>query len=413
MLQWQQQKVFSLNGRSALPGQGHQNLHVDWAAAVAPGDYQITNSIWMLDDFTPENGATRVVPGSHRWGRLPKDALADPGAPHPDEVLVVGKAGTCVVFNSHLWHGGTLNQTAKPRRAIHAAFVRRDQRQQTVFPTTCTTRPTSASPPPSATSSRSDQAISPDNWALRCYRHPRAICHSDLGKAVTPEASGEAQGEHWRSAGRRALPVGLSINEVSRQTRIREAVIWGIELDNYALCGGDFYARGHIRAIAQVVGIDSVPLIQEFDARRQEQEARRQAEADNLRTSMLLAPRPSNATSAARPANSASSCKSADLPVGLRDQAARPGPAPASPTYRRRQRRRVVLSTALCLVVLAIFGVEAYHFGQDMRPSSENTAQAAFNRSSAPSTPNQPRPSPAGRNRPRRQPTPPRLPSKP
>jgi cytoskeletal protein RodZ len=92
---------------------------------------------------------------------------------------------------------------------------------------------------------------------------------------------------------------GLSINEVSRQTRIREAVIWGIELDNYALCGGDFYARGHIRAIAQVVGIDSVPLIEEFDARRREQEARRQAEADKLRTSMLLAPRPSNATNSA------------------------------------------------------------------------------------------------------------------
>jgi ectoine hydroxylase-related dioxygenase (phytanoyl-CoA dioxygenase family) len=133
VLQWQPEKVFSLNGRSALPGRGHQNLHVDWASAVAPGGYQITNSIWMLDDFTPGNGATRVVPGSHRWGRLPKDALADPGAPHPDEVLVLGAAGTCVVFNSHLWHGGTLNRTGAPRRAIHAAFVRRDQRQQTVF----------------------------------------------------------------------------------------------------------------------------------------------------------------------------------------------------------------------------------------------------------------------------------------
>ena len=38
-----------------------------------------------------------------------------------------------MVFNSHLWHGGTLNRTDAPRRAIHAAFVRRDQQQQTVF----------------------------------------------------------------------------------------------------------------------------------------------------------------------------------------------------------------------------------------------------------------------------------------
>jgi ectoine hydroxylase-related dioxygenase (phytanoyl-CoA dioxygenase family) len=133
VLGWQPEKVFSLNGRSARPGQGHQNLHVDWSGAVAPGDYQITNSIWMLDDFTADNGATRVVPGSHRWGQVPKDAMTDPGAPHPDEVLVLGSAGTCVVFNSHLWHGGTLNRTTAPRRAIHAAFVRRDQRQQTVF----------------------------------------------------------------------------------------------------------------------------------------------------------------------------------------------------------------------------------------------------------------------------------------
>jgi ectoine hydroxylase-related dioxygenase (phytanoyl-CoA dioxygenase family) len=133
VLQWQPEMVFSLNGRSALPGQGHQGLHVDWSGAVAPGDYQIANSIWMLDDFTAENGATRVVPGSHRWGRLPKDDLADPSAPHPDELLVTGAAGTCVVFNSHLWHGGSLNRTGAPRRAIHAAFVRRDQRQQTVF----------------------------------------------------------------------------------------------------------------------------------------------------------------------------------------------------------------------------------------------------------------------------------------
>src|ERR1700744_1093966 len=129
VLGWQPEKVFSLNGRSALPGRGHQNLHVDWAGPVAPGEYQITNSIWMLDDFTAENGATRVVPGSHRWGRVPKDALADPAAPHPDEVLVTGTAGTCVVFNSHLWHGGTLNRTGAPRQGIQAAPVRLHPRQ--------------------------------------------------------------------------------------------------------------------------------------------------------------------------------------------------------------------------------------------------------------------------------------------
>jgi ectoine hydroxylase-related dioxygenase (phytanoyl-CoA dioxygenase family) len=133
VLDWQDFKVFSLNGRAALPGQGHQGLHVDWGAAVPPGDYQICNSIWMLDDFTADNGATRIVPGSHRWGRLPQDDMADSRQPHPDEILVLGSAGTAVIFNSHLWHGGTLNRTSQPRRGLHSAYVRRDKKQQTVF----------------------------------------------------------------------------------------------------------------------------------------------------------------------------------------------------------------------------------------------------------------------------------------
>lgn len=125
-------KLFSLNGRAALAGQGRQALHTDWPEAVAPGCYQVCNSIWMLDDFTLENGATRVVPGTHRCGRRPSEAMADPFEPHPGEILLTGKAGTCVVFNSHLWHGGTTNHTDQARRGIHGAFVRRDRTQQTV-----------------------------------------------------------------------------------------------------------------------------------------------------------------------------------------------------------------------------------------------------------------------------------------
>ncbi len=59
---------------------------------------------------------------------------------------------------------------------------------------------------------------------------------------------------------------GLSVTEVSDRTRIRAAIIRDIERDDYAACGGDFYARGHIRAIAKVVGTDPVPLIAEYDA---------------------------------------------------------------------------------------------------------------------------------------------------
>src|SRR6185295_70951 len=87
-------KLSSLNSRAALPGQGLQALHADWGGAVAPGDYQVCNSIWLLDDFTADNGATRVVPGTHRSGKAPRDELADPAAPHPAEVKLLAPAGT-------------------------------------------------------------------------------------------------------------------------------------------------------------------------------------------------------------------------------------------------------------------------------------------------------------------------------
>lgn len=123
-------KLSSLNSRAALPGHGRQPLHVDFASPVPPGEYRVCNSLWLLDDFTAENGATRVVPGSHRRGTMPKDEMDDPADPHPEEVQVIAPAGTVVVFNSHLWHGGTENRSASPRRAMHSYFCHRDLPQQ-------------------------------------------------------------------------------------------------------------------------------------------------------------------------------------------------------------------------------------------------------------------------------------------
>ena len=57
-------QLSSLNSRSALPGKGLQGLHADWGRLETPGEYQVCNSIWLLDDFTPENGATQVWSGS-------------------------------------------------------------------------------------------------------------------------------------------------------------------------------------------------------------------------------------------------------------------------------------------------------------------------------------------------------------
>ncbi len=124
-------KLSSLNARSADPHTDvGQPLHVDMGAIPDSSGYWVCNTIWMLDDFTPDNGPTRMVPGSHRWGTRPQDVLDDPLAPHPDEVLLTGKAGSVAVMNAHVWHGGTANRTAAPRLAMHAFYCRGDKPQQ-------------------------------------------------------------------------------------------------------------------------------------------------------------------------------------------------------------------------------------------------------------------------------------------
>jgi transcriptional regulator with XRE-family HTH domain len=74
-------------------------------------------------------------------------------------------------------------------------------------------------------------------------------------------------GETLAQARRQA---GLTVAQVSNRTRIRETIIRNIEQGDFAGCGGDFYARGHIRAIAKAVGADPGPLVEEYDARYRE-----------------------------------------------------------------------------------------------------------------------------------------------
>lgn len=124
-------KLSSLNARSALPGHGHQGLHADWHTPVTDEDYQVANSFWMLDDFTTQNGASRVVPGSHRLGHWASEEIGDPASRHPREVVLTGPAGSVVVINAHLWHGGTRNTSRGVRRVAHGYWVRREHPQQT------------------------------------------------------------------------------------------------------------------------------------------------------------------------------------------------------------------------------------------------------------------------------------------
>jgi hypothetical protein len=121
-------KLSSVNVRSADPhSASDQPLHADSGALADAEGYWVCNSVWMLDDFTSDNGATRFVAGSHRWGKVPPPGMYDP---YPGQQLVLGKAGDVVVMNAHMWHGGTANRTAAPRRAVHVYYTRRDKPQQ-------------------------------------------------------------------------------------------------------------------------------------------------------------------------------------------------------------------------------------------------------------------------------------------
>lgn len=70
-------------------------------------------------------------------------------------------------------------------------------------------------------------------------------------------------GDELAAARRQA---GLTVTQVSQRTCIRETIVRGIERGDYSACGGDFYARGHIRNIARAVGLDPDDLIREYDA---------------------------------------------------------------------------------------------------------------------------------------------------
>jgi ectoine hydroxylase-related dioxygenase (phytanoyl-CoA dioxygenase family) len=123
-------KLSSLNYRAAKPGYGHQKLHVDYGNSVPNGNYKVCNTIWLLDDFTAHNGATRIVPGTHKQRKLPQEVLENLEEPHPNEIKIIAPAGSVFVFNSHVWHVGTANTTNKHRRSIHSYFCATDQPQQ-------------------------------------------------------------------------------------------------------------------------------------------------------------------------------------------------------------------------------------------------------------------------------------------
>jgi transcriptional regulator with XRE-family HTH domain len=121
---------------------------------------------------------------------------------------------------------------------------------------------------------------------------------------------------------------GLTVTQVSQRTCIRETIIRGIERNDFSACGGDFYARGHIRSIARAVGADPEPLIREYDT-----------------------------THGAPEAITAADVFEPSTPIKIRE------------------RRRPNWSLAMLVVLAAIVGVATYHFlSSPSKPDSHNSS---------------------------------------
>lgn len=106
--------------RSPQPSFGGQKLHADGLPRLADEPASVATAIIALTGFTADNGATRLVPGSHRRPDLQRHSGTLES--HPDEIVVTCPAGTAIVFDGHVLHSGTTNRSATERPALHLVW---------------------------------------------------------------------------------------------------------------------------------------------------------------------------------------------------------------------------------------------------------------------------------------------------
>jgi ectoine hydroxylase-related dioxygenase (phytanoyl-CoA dioxygenase family) len=127
--------VSSLSAIDIGPGEAAQPLHADDQLIPLPKPHVsiICNSMWALTDFTAENGATRLVPGTHRADRSPQ-----PFGEQVETVAAEMKAGSVLVFDGSIWHGGGANQSSGWRLGLAmnycAGWLRQQENQQLGIP---------------------------------------------------------------------------------------------------------------------------------------------------------------------------------------------------------------------------------------------------------------------------------------
>ncbi len=126
--------ISSLSSISIDPGETTQPIHADDQLIGLPRPHPalVCNTMWAITDFTEENGATRIVPGSHRFDHWPEY-----GKPQ-DSIPAEMKRGSVLVWNGSLWHGGgpNLSNTRRVGIAMNycAGFIRQQENQQLGVP---------------------------------------------------------------------------------------------------------------------------------------------------------------------------------------------------------------------------------------------------------------------------------------
>lgn len=108
----------TLTSNIISPGAADGNYHVDSVMGAMPEPLpsipMVANSLWLLEDFTPENGGTRYIPGSHRFLAKPPAGLTG----HPQEKRLSAPKGSVFLFNGAIWHSAGANHTTQPRIAL-------------------------------------------------------------------------------------------------------------------------------------------------------------------------------------------------------------------------------------------------------------------------------------------------------
>jgi len=127
--------VSSLSSIDIGPGEAAQPLHADDQLIPLPKPHVsiICNSMWALTDFTEANGATRLVPGSHRAERSPQ-----PFGEPVQSIAAEMRAGSILVFDGSIWHGGGANRTSERRLGLAmnycSGWMRQQENQQLGIP---------------------------------------------------------------------------------------------------------------------------------------------------------------------------------------------------------------------------------------------------------------------------------------